>query len=362
MQYSQGLRKVAAAGLLLGLTASTVPAFSQAHAQQPHAASGTVGFLFSDFTTSARWKSDRDYYVGALKMLAPGVTVKIQDASTDQTRQQTQAASLLTAGAKVLVDVPVDSGQAGAIVKAAHANKPYVPVIAYDRLISGAAEDAYVSFDGFSVGVQQAKYLISQVKKGTIVSIAGATTDNNAHLFYNGAMSVLKPLIANGTYKLGYDKFTPKWDNNTAQAEMASALTKLNNKVDGVLVANDGMAGGVVAALKAQNLAGKIPVTGQDATTAGLQQILLGTQSMTVYKPLKSLATTAAQVTNTFLQGKKFTSKTMVQSGTFSIPSVLLPVVTVTKANIKETVLKDGFVTKAVLCNGIAAACTAAGI
>jgi len=363
-------RKVVATGLILGLLISAAPAINHgqiAGAAHQSAATGIVGFLITDFTTSARWAFDRDYVIADLKALDPGVKVQWTDAHADQTKQQTEAQSLLTAGAKVLIDVPVDSVGAGQIVKLAHANTPPVPVIAYDRLITGAPVDAYTSFDGFAVGVAQAKYLVANVKKGgTIISIAGSTTDNNAHLFYNGAMSILKPLFANGTYKLGYDKFTPNWDDVTAQTEMASALTKLNNKVDGVLVANDGMAGGVLAALKAQGLEGKIPVTGQDATDAGLQQILLGNQSMTVYKPIKFLAKAAAQITDVFLSGQKFTTATKVGIGKVSsvnngmgnVPSIILPVETVTKANIKSTVLADGFTTKARLCKGIpASAC-----
>ena len=361
MKKTQSLRFVAAAGLSAALLAGATPTFHQLQGANAATAraGGSVGFLITDFTTSARWQFDKQYVIANLAKTDPGVSVKVEDAKADQTRQQQEANALLTAGVKVLIDVPVDSSQAAAIVRAAHANKPYVPVIAYDRLISGAAVDAYTSFDGFAVGVQQAQYLVAHVKKGgTIVSIAGATTDNNAHLFYNGAMSVLQPLFKNGTYKLGYDKFTPSWDNNTAKAEMAAALTKLNNKVDGVLVANDGMAGGVVSALKAQGLAGKIPVTGQDATVAGIQQILLGNQSMTIYKPLRKLAAAAASITHTLLQGKKFTSMTTVNNGMIKVPSIIIPVETVTKANIAQTVIKDGFVTKAELCNGIpASAC-----
>lgn len=359
---SSTVRKIAATGLLAGLVAGAAPALRHvptASAAHLRAASGTVGFLFGDFTTSARWAFDRDFYITALKKLDPSATVSVQDAKTSQTTQQNEAQSLLTAGAKVLIVVPLDSTGAGKIVKLAHANNPPVPVIAYDRLITGTPVDAYVSFDGYAVGVQQGKYLAAHVKKGgTIVSIAGSPTDNNAHLFYNGAMSVLKPLFANGTFKLGYDKFTPNWDPSLGQSEMAAALNKLNNKVDGVLSANDGLAGGIVIALKAQGLAGKIPVTGQDATVAGLQQILLGNQSMTIYKPLRKLAAAAATVTDVMLSGKKYTSMTTTPNGAGNVPSDIIPVVTVDKGNIKSTVIADGFVSKATLCKGIpASAC-----
>jgi len=329
---------------------------NSAHAAPSTAVTGKVGFLFSDFTTSARWQFDKQFFKQDLHKIDPGVQVVVTDAKASQTTQQQQAQSDLTAGVKVLIDVPVDSAQAAAIVRAAHANSPRVPVISYDRLISGVKSDAYVSFNGFQVGVQQGKFIKSHVKRGgTIVSIAGSPTDNNAHLFYAGAMSVLKPLFNSHYYKKGYDKFTPNWSAATAQQEMASALNSLNNKVNGVLVANDGMAGGVVTALKAQKLAGKVIVTGQDATLAGLQQILEGTQSMTVYKPLQLIAAPTARIVDRFLRGKKFTSGNMTAIGAGMVPSVIKPVETVTKSNMKQTVIKDGFVTKKALCNGISA-------
>jgi D-xylose transport system substrate-binding protein len=345
VKVSRRLRTVGAVCLVAVMAFGAFPLFNHAQAAKPRASADSVGFVFSDFTTSARWQQDKAYFIEALKALDPNVTVQVADSQNDQSKQEAKAKSLLTAGVKVLIDVPVDSTQAKAVVNDAHANKPTVPVIAYDRLIFDAPLDAYTSFNGFSVGVQQARYLVKHVKRGgTIVSIAGATTDNNAHLFYNGAMSVLRPRFKSGYFKKGYDKFTPKWDAPTAQQEMASALNKLNNKVDGVLVANDGMAGGVVTALKAQHLAGKIPVTGQDATAAGIQNICLGSQSMTIYKPLRPLAKAAARIADAFLHGRKFTSAKTTPNHSGNVPSVIIPVITVTKNNIKSTVIKDGFV------------------
>lgn len=355
MKFPRRLAPMATVGI--AVVAMTVwPVSGHVQAAHPSAVTGKVGFLFSDFTTSPRWQFDRSYFVAALHRIDPGVTVVVTDAKAAQTTQQQQATSDLTSGVKVLLDVPVDSGQAAAIVRAAHNNKPRVPVIAYDRLITGVPVDAYASFDGFSVGVKQGTFIKTHVKKGgTIVSIAGSPTDNNAHLFYNGAMSVLRPLFKSGYYKLGYDKYTPNWDQATAQKEMASALNSLGNKVDGVLVANDTMAGGVIQALKAQKLAGKVVVTGQDAAVNGLQQILEGYQSMTVYKPIKPLATRAAQITDAFLHGRKPNLTKMTPNGAGNVPSALLKVITVTKANIKSTVLKDGYVSRSQLCSGVPA-------
>jgi D-xylose transport system substrate-binding protein len=338
--------------ITLAVAVPTIAAFpvgNHVHAASQRAGvTGKVAFLFSDFTTSPRWQFDKKFFIQDLKKLDPGVQVVTYDAKAAQTNQQNQAKSALTSGVKLIIDVPVDSGQAAAIIREAHANSPRVPVIAYDRLITGAFEDAYVSFNGFAVGVQQAKFLKAHVAKGgTIVSIAGAPTDNNAHLFYNGAMSVLKPLFNSGYYKLGYDKFTPNWDAATAQQEMASALNQLNNKVNGVLVANDTMAGAVVTALAAQKLAGKIPVTGQDASAAGIQQICLGKQSMTIYKPVIKLAKVAAKIADTLLHHKAYRSSVKTQTGAGGTPSAILPVITVTKANLASTVFKDGYVTRA---------------
>ena len=165
--------------------------------------------------------------------------------------------------------------------------------------------------------------------------------------------------MKSGRYKLAYDRYTPNWDSNAAQAETASALNNLSNKVDAILVANDGMAGGVVAALRAQHLDGKVLVTGQDATVAGIQNILVGEQSMTIYKPIRKLAEAAAKMTDAYLKGGKPATNTTMKNGKIDVPTVLLPVVTVTKDNIKSTVIADGFVTKEQLCNGIpASACS----
>lgn len=319
-----------------------------ANAAHTAAVTGKVGFLFSDFTTSARWQFDRQFYIADLKKLDPAVQVVVYDAKAAQTNQQNQAKSALTSGVKVLIDVPVDSAQAAAIVRAGHANSPRVPVIAYDRLITGAREDAYASFNGYSVGVQQANFLKAHVAKGsTIVEIAGSPTDNNAHLFHNGARSVLDPLISSGYYKLGYFKFTPDWNDAKAQQEMAAALNQLSNKVQGVLVANDGMAGGVIKALSNQKLNGKVVVTGQDATAAGIQQICLGNQSMTVYKPIAKLALAAARITDKFLHGQAYHGNASTATGAGKTPSFLAGVLTVTKNNIAATVIKDGYVKKA---------------
>jgi D-xylose transport system substrate-binding protein len=174
---------------------------------------------------------------------------------------------------------------------------------------------------------------------------------------------VLKPLYANGTFKKGPDQFVPQWNNQTAGTIFDQMLVKTGNKIDAAAVANDGMAGGVVSALQKQHLNGKIPVTGQDATVAGIQQILLGNQSMTVYKPIRTLSKVAAHIVDLWLHHRVYHSKVKTDTlGAGKTPSVIKPVETVTKSNIKSTVIKDGFVTKAELCTSAVPAADCAGL
>jgi D-xylose transport system substrate-binding protein len=365
---SSWLRRALAVATALGLVAllsacggssggTTSGSSSSASSQK-----ATVAFLLPENLTY-RWENqDAPYFKAALQQLDPNVNVLVDNAGADASTQQSQAEAALANGAKVLIVAPVDSAAAAVIVN--DAKQAGVPVIAYDRLITNAPLNYYVSFDGFRVGQLQGQYVAQNTPKGgTVVIINGSQTDNNAVLFHNGYMSVLQPLFNNGTLKKGYESWTPNWDPANAQREMEQALTVLHNNVQAVLSANDGMATTIIAALQAQGLAGKVVVTGQDATVAGLQRILEGTQSMTVYKPLKAEASAAAQITAALLKGENpvtalaslFNGKT-VNNGMVQVPSVLLQPETVTKSNIESTVIKDGFVTQQALCQGIPAA------
>jgi D-xylose transport system substrate-binding protein len=308
----------------------------------------TIALLLPETATSARYESqDKPDFENTVKDIAPDVTVIYNNAQGDATTQQKQAEAAITNGAKVLVLDPVDGKAAAAIVtEAANAG---VKVVSYDRLILNSKVDYYVSFDNERVGQLQGQYIADHTKKGgTVVMIDGAQTDNNALLFAKGAHDVLDPLFKNGTFKLGYETFTPDWLPENGQREMEQALTKLSNKVDGVLVANDGLAGAVEQALTAQGLQGKVPVTGQDATDAGLHSIQKGLQSMTVYKAVKAEATDAAKLAVDLAQGKTPDASVVngkTNNGAIDVPSVLLTPVVVTKDNIQDTVIKDGFTT-----------------
>ncbi len=322
-----------------------------------------IGVLLPESASSARWESkDHPLLVQAITAALPGAQVTVTNANGDDTTQFNQAQADLTAGDCILVVAPHDSGAATQIVQQAH--QSHVPVIAYDRLINDTSLDYYVSFDNVSVGVNQGNYIAANYQKyvtrngnNNIYFINGAQTDNNAILFKKGVHQVLDPLIAAGTLKAVYETFTQNWDNPTAQNEMEQALTANNNKIAIAYVANDGMAGTVIQALTAQHLNGKVLVTGQDATVAGIQQILLGNQSMTVYKPIIQEAQGTASLVAALSKGTDTSSIATSQTaynGT-NIPSVLEKVESVDITNVASTVIADGFVTKADLCNGIPA-------
>src|SRR6266702_3558672 len=328
-----------------------------------------VGVLLPETATSARWdNNDRPALQADIPQQLPGATVLYNNAQGSADTQQTQAQADLTNGACILVLAPVDSVKAAAIVSAAKAKG--VPVISYDRLIWSNDTNYYVSFDGVAVGKLQGQYVADHyqsyvTKNGTknTVMISGSQTDNNALLFSKGAHQALDPLFASGALKKVYEKFTPGWDNATAQTEMQAALTANGNKVAVAYVANDGMANNVIAALKAVKLNGKVLVTGQDATEAGIHNILTGDQSMTVYKKIDLEANGTAQLVAAISMGTDTSTLTAgvtvaipssggAAAGT-KIPSVLEIPVAVDKSNIATTVIADGFVTAAEVCQGI---------
>lgn len=319
-------------------------------------ASGTVTFLLPENVT-ARWEEqDKPFFIDAMKKYAPNVKVDVVNATNDQSRQQSQAEAALTKGSKVLVVIPVDQVAAAAIVNDAHKQK--VPVIAYDRLIKNSPVDYYVSVDGVDVGKLQGQWLMDHTKQGDSIGVInGSPTDDNAHLFNQGYMSVLQPAFDSGARKKAADIWTPGWDPSKAQAEAEQVLTQNNNNVQGWLSANDGMAGGIIAALQAQGLAGKVPITGLDATLAADQRILRGTQSMTVWRSLKEEADKAAQIAAAILKGQKpsadlFPNNKSVNNGAQNVPWAPLKPMVIDKTNM-DLLIKDGSISKSDLCNGV---------
>ncbi len=323
-----------------------------------------VGILLPETASSARWDSkDKPLLTQDITAALPAgsPTPDYNNAGGDSAVQQSQAQADLTKGDCILVVAAHDSAAAAAIVAAAKAKQ--VPVIAYDRLIQSKDLAYYVSFDNVKVGQLQGQYIADHYKSfvstghNNLVMISGSQTDNNALLFSQGAHTALDPLISSGALKKVYEQFTPDWNNDTARTEMDGALTANQNNVQIAYVANDGMANSVIASLKAKKLNGKVLVTGQDATVAGIQNILTGDQAMTVYKAIAKEAQATADLVKALYNGTDTASLTSgatvkTADGT-AIPSVLETPVAVDKTNIQTTVIADGFVTVADACQGL---------
>jgi D-xylose transport system substrate-binding protein len=328
-------------------------------------AKGSVAVLLPDTQSSVRWEQfDRKYLDQAFS--AAGIKHTIVNAQGDPATQRTQAEQALTNGAKVILLVDLDPGSGKSIISLAHARG--AKVIDYDRLTLGGGADYYVSFDNVAVGKLQGQGLVKCIqqkglKSPVVAELNGSPTDNNATLFAQGYNSVLDPMYANGTFKKGPNQSVPDWDNQKALTIFEQMLQRTSNKINAVLSANDGLANSVISALHARKL-GALPVTGQDATAEGIQHILAGDQCMTVYKAVKKESDAAATLAIALAKGQTPTTATaQTKNGSQQTPSVLLTPVAVTKANINDTVIKDGFLTKSQICSGqFAKDCTAAGL
>lgn len=321
------------------LCAGTLAACGGRGGEQGGAKKVTIG-LSMDTLKEARWQRDRDLFVARAEEL--GARVLVQAANGDDALQNSQAENLLTQGVDVLVVVPHNAKTAATIVESAHRSN--VPVISYDRLILDSDVDLYISVDPTRVGELQADYAVKHRPKGNYVLIGGAPTDNNARLVRDGQMKVLKPAVDRGEVKVVADQWAKEWQPVEALKIMENALTRNNNQVDAVVVSNDGTAGGAIQALGEQKLAGKVLVTGQDADLAACQRIVAGTQTMTVYKPIKQLAHRAAEVALRMARKEPLAdANRTTNNGRKDVPSILLEPVQVDKDNLASTVIADGF-------------------
>ncbi|MBA3263861.1 MAG: substrate-binding domain-containing protein [Thermoleophilaceae bacterium] len=325
---------------------------------------GKVAVLLPDSKSSVRWETyDRPLLKAAFQ--DAGVEAEIQNAEGDKATQQQQAEQAITNGAKVILLVNLDSGSGAAI--AANAKSQGVKVIDYDRLtLDTDANDYYVSFDNEKVGQLQGQGLVDCIGDKADAQIAvlnGSPTDNNATLFKNGYDSVINPKFDAGEWTEVDDQSVPDWDNQKALTIFEQMLQKADNKVDGVLAANDGLGNAAISALKQRKLP-QIPVTGQDATLEGLQNIVNGDQCMTVYKAIEKEANAAAELAIALAKGKEPTVETVpIDNGTHEVPSVLETPVSVTKDNISEYFGNPDFPTKEDICAGeVAAKCDELGL
>jgi D-xylose transport system substrate-binding protein len=297
--------------------------------------------LSLDTLAVERWQRDADMFKKKAEEL--GARVFVQSANGDARAQNEQAENLITRGVDVLVVVAQNAETAAVIVESAHKQKPSVKVIGYDRIIRNCDLDLYISFDNERVGELQAEYLVRRVPKGDYFLLGGSRTDDNSKYLRNGQMKVLQPHIDSGDIQLAGDQWCTDWQPLEALRHTENVLTRRNNKIDAIVASNDGTAGGAIQALAAQKLAGKVAVSGQDADLAACQRIVEGTQTMTVYKPIKMLAYRAAEIAVAMAKGESIETSRTISNGKKDVPAVLLEPVPVDKGNIYELVIKDGY-------------------
>ena len=366
-RHTMAAAALAATALLLAACGGDDSGSSSGSGSGSGSSSGKVGVILPDASTSPRWESnDRPLLKAAFDKA--GLQSDIQNANGDKSKFGTICDSMINSGVNVLLIVNLDSDSGSACLK--KAQTAGVKTIDYDRLTLGGGASYYVSFDNVGVGKLMGeglqKCLTNEGKtSANIVYINGDPTDNNAALFKQGYAEALKPALDSGKYKLVGDQ-TGKWDATVAGTAFEQLYTQNGGKIDGIVSANDTMAGGIIARLKANNLAGKVPVTGQDASVAGLQAILSGQQCMTVYKAVKKEADAASALAIALIKGQDTAS---IVNGSVKdtvlnkdVPSALETPVSIFKANVKD-VIDDGFQKASDVCTAAyASACQAAGI
>jgi len=358
------LRRPVAVGAAVLLAATTLAACGANDAASGAGSGDTasgggakIALLLPESKTTRYEAFDRPMFEAKVAELCPDCEVVYSNADQDEAKQLQQAEAALTAGVDVMVLDPVDSKAAASIVTSAKGQD--VPVIAYDRFISDAPIDYYISFDNEKVGQLQAQSLVDKLKadgttSGNVLMINGSPTDNNATLFKKGAHSVLD----SSGYTIAAEFDTPDWSPDEAQSWADGQLAQSTDVV-GVYAANDGTAGGAIAAMKGAGINPLPPVTGQDAELAAIQRIIAGDQYMTVYKAIKPEAEKAAELAVALTKGEK----PSVDDEVDGIPSVLLEPVAVTVDNINDTIIADEFYTVDDICTPqYADACSAAGI
>jgi D-xylose transport system substrate-binding protein len=298
-----------------------------------------IGFSM-DTLAIERWLKDKETFIAVAKSMGADV-VDVQASESKADVQNNQAENMITNGVDVLVVLPYDSDSTAAIVETAH--KAGVKVIAYDRMINKADVDYYVSFNNVKIGEMEAEPLVQAAPKGNYILLGGAPTDSTSKLLREGQMNVLKPFIDKGDIKIVADQWVKDWLPEEALKIVENALTANKNNIKAIVASNDGTAGGAVQALAEQKLAGKVAIGGQDVELAACQRIVEGTQTASVYASPILEATAAAQAAVKLAKGETLTAADKVNNGTKDVPSILLTPILVTKDNVVDTVIKDGF-------------------
>jgi D-xylose transport system substrate-binding protein len=310
-------------------------------AAQPQEQRPKIGLLM-DTVEEGRWQRDRDLFLERAKQL--GADVLVESAERDDARQLQQAESLLARDVQVLVVVPHSAEAAGRIVEAA--KKRSVPVISYDRLILKADVDLYISYDNLMVGELQAQHLRNRAPTGNYILLGGAPTDNNAKLIREGQMAALEDAVKRREIKIVADPWAADWQADAAMTLTETALKKAGNQVVAVVASNDITAGGAIKALEKHGLAGKVLVSGQDANLDAVRRIVNGTQTMTVYKPLRPLARGAAAAAVQLAKGEKVEGTSTVNNGMKQVQAILLTPIAVHKDLVDQIIINDKFHTR----------------
>ena len=312
-----------------------------------------IGVSWSNFQEE-RWKTDEAAIKAAIEKA--GGTYISADAQSSPGKQLTDIESLITKGANALIVLAQDSDAIRPAIE--KATQEGIPVVGYDRLIE-IPSAFYITFDNKEVGRMQARAVHAAKPKGNYAFIKGSSTDPNAAFLFAGQIEVLKAAIDKGDIKNVGEAYTDQWLPANAQKNMEQILTKNNNKVDAVVASNDGTAGGAVAALSAQGLAGSVPVSGQDGDKAALNRVALGTQTVSVWKDARELGKNAAEIAIALAGGKKLSD--IPGSTTFSdgpkkqkMTARLLKPVPITKDNL-SVVIDAGWITKDAVCQGVKA-------
>ena len=312
--------------------------FLSAQPKSAPAGSVKIGFLV-DSLKIERWQTDLDNFQKRAGEL--GAVVLVENAEGNDDLQLQQAQKLLAAGVQSLVLVAHDTAKAARIVAAAKAK--HVPLLCYERLVPDPDVTFFVGVDASAVGSLEAQSLIQLAPRGNYVLIGGSPSDPNAKSIHDAQLRVLKPLVDRGDIKVVSDTWTKDWNPTEAYAHMTEAIASTQGNIAAVVAANDGTAGGVVQALEEHKLAGRVLVSGQDADLAAIIRVLEGTQTMTVYKPIFTQARQAAEAAVTLAKGEPVKAASSFPVGDKSVPSILLTPIVVTKDNVKQTVIKDGF-------------------
>ena len=299
-----------------------------------------IGFAM-DTLKEERWVRDKDAFEARCKELNVDCVITVADNKSD--KQTNDVDNLLTQGIDVLVIAPHDATQAASMVEKAKAQN--VPVISYDRLINSDKIDLYVSHQVPVIGRKIAEYALQKVPKGNYVMVYGASTDNNAVIMQKEQIAVLKQATDAEDIKIVANQFITDWKPDLALNFVENALTQNGDKIDAIVVSNDGMAGGAISALEKRGIAGKVLVTGQDAQKDALQRIAQGKQTMTVYKPIRPLAGKAVESAIKLAKKEPLTETQLFRNDAIGkdVPAILLEVVVVDKDNLMNTVIKDGY-------------------